>query len=111
MAGGGLYAALGVGAEADAGAIKRAYLKLARQNHPDKNAGDPAATERFQAIGQAYATLSDPEKRRVYDATGIVDDVGNGDPDYWRSAFEKVSWEKLDDMRRVFRAHHAFSVV
>ena len=98
-----LYETLGVARDADAATIKRAYLKLARETHPDKNAGDAAATERFQQVGRAYATLSDEEKRKIYDATGIVDDVGNGDPDYWRNAFEKVTLEKLDGMKESYQ--------
>ena len=74
-----LYATLGVSRDADAAAIKRAYLQLARDTHPDRCPGDEGANARFQAIGRAYATLRDPEKRRLYDAAGIVDD-GAGPP-------------------------------
>jgi molecular chaperone DnaJ len=62
------YAILGVPAEADADAIKKAYRKLARQHHPDANAGDPASEQRFKEVGEAYAVLSDPEQRQQYDA-------------------------------------------
>jgi molecular chaperone DnaJ len=62
------YAALGVPKDADEAAIKKAYRKLARQFHPDQNAGDPAAEARFKEIGEAYAVLSDPEQRQQYDA-------------------------------------------
>jgi molecular chaperone DnaJ len=62
------YAALGVPKDADAAAIKKAYRKLARQYHPDQNAGDVAAETRFKEIGEAYAVLSDPEQRKQYDA-------------------------------------------
>ncbi len=62
------YAALGVPKDADAAAIKKAYRKLARQYHPDQNAGDAAAETRFKEIGEAYAVLSDPEQRKQYDA-------------------------------------------
>ncbi len=61
------YAVLGVPKEADEAAIKKAYRKLARKLHPDQNAGDPKAEERFKEIGEAYAVLSDPEERRQYD--------------------------------------------
>ena len=50
--------------------IKKAYRKLARENHPDANQGDPAAEERFKEIQGAYDTLSDPEKRKQYDTFG-----------------------------------------
>jgi molecular chaperone DnaJ len=62
-----LYAILGVPENADASAIKKAYRKLARQNHPDATGGDKKKTERFKEIGDAYAVLSDPKKRQEYD--------------------------------------------
>ncbi|KAL1512019.1 hypothetical protein AB1Y20_005294 [Prymnesium parvum] len=98
-----LYQILGVTRDADAGTLKRAYLKLARECHPDKNAGDEGATEKFQRVGRAYATLSDEEKRKIYDATGIVDDVASGDSEYWRRAFEKVTFDKLDEMKQIYQ--------
>jgi curved DNA-binding protein len=63
------YAALGVARDADTEQIKKAYRKLARQYHPDvsKSAGTEA---RFKEIGEAYATLKDPEKRAAYDELG-----------------------------------------
>ncbi|MBD5786028.1 DnaJ domain-containing protein [Cellulosimicrobium terreum] len=62
------YAALGVPKDADDAAIKKAYRKLARQYHPDHNPGDEAAEDRFKAIGEAYAVLSDAKEREQYDA-------------------------------------------
>ena len=62
------YAVLGVKPEATADEIKKAYRKLARQHHPDANAGDTAAERRFKEIGEAYAVLSDAEQRQQYDA-------------------------------------------
>lgn len=62
------YAVLGVDKKADEQAIKKAYRKLARQYHPDQNPGDTAAEEKFKEIGEAYSVLSDPQKRRQYDA-------------------------------------------
>ncbi|MDF2464183.1 MAG: chaperone DnaJ-like protein [Ramlibacter sp.] len=63
------YAALGVPRDADAEQIKKAYRKLARQHHPDvsKSTG---AEAKFKEIGEAYATLKDPEKRAAYDELG-----------------------------------------
>src|SRR5450631_159253 len=62
------YAILGVPADADAAAIKKAYRKLARTLHPDQNPGDKASEKRFKEIGEAYAVLSVPEERKQYDA-------------------------------------------
>lgn len=62
------YAILGVAADADSTAIKKAYRKLARTLHPDQAPGDAAAEKRFKEIGEAYAVLSSPEDRKQYDA-------------------------------------------
>jgi molecular chaperone DnaJ len=62
------YAILGVPADADSAAIKKAYRKLARTLHPDQNPGDTTSEKRFKEIGEAYAVLSVPEERKQYDA-------------------------------------------
>ncbi len=61
------YRILGVPEDADREQIRKAYRKLAKENHPDANPDDPKAQERFQEIGEAYAVLSDEEKRKQYD--------------------------------------------
>ena len=61
------YKILGVGKNASDEEIKKAYRKLARQYHPDRNPGDKKAEERFKEISQAHDVLSDPEKRKTYD--------------------------------------------
>ena len=64
------YEVLGVSRTATQEEIKRAYRRLARQNHPDANPGDPTAEERFKTITHAYDVLSDPQKRERYDMFG-----------------------------------------
>ncbi|PNU21423.1 integrase [Geothermobacter hydrogeniphilus] len=64
------YATLGLAKGADADQIKKAYRKLALKYHPDKNPGDKQAEERFKDISEAYAVLSDPEKKQQYDQFG-----------------------------------------
>ena len=61
------YSVLGVSKDASADDIKKAYRKLARDNHPDSRPGDSDAEERFKAISEAYSVLSDPQKRKEYD--------------------------------------------
>ncbi len=64
------YKTLGVARSADQDAIKKAFRKLARQFHPDANKGDKKSEEKFKEINEAYETLSDPEKRKLYDRMG-----------------------------------------
>jgi molecular chaperone DnaJ len=75
-----LYSALGVSKGASAEEIKKAYRKLARQHHPDRNPGDAAAEERFKEIQTAYDVLSDPEKRKAYEQFGSPDGRRGFDP-------------------------------
>jgi molecular chaperone DnaJ len=71
------YKILGVGKNASDADIKKSYRKLARQYHPDQNAGNKQAEERFKEISQAYDTLSDPDKRKAYDrGTGPLGGFG-----------------------------------
>ena len=64
------YEVLGVEKNADEAAIKKAYRALAKKYHPDMNPGDAEAEKKFKEASEAYAILSDPEKRRQYDQFG-----------------------------------------
>ncbi|MEV0704531.1 molecular chaperone DnaJ [Saccharopolyspora sp. NPDC050389] len=61
------YAELGVSSTASADEIKKAYRKLARENHPDANPGNAQAEAKFKAVSEAYGVLSDADKRKQYD--------------------------------------------
>jgi molecular chaperone DnaJ len=73
-----LYKTLGVSKKATDEEIKKAYRKLARQYHPDRNQGDAAAEEKFKEISAAYDVLSDSEKRKEYDEGGVFAGFGGG---------------------------------
>ncbi len=65
------YAVLGVPRTATTGDIKKAYRKLARQFHPDRNPGDVTAERRFKEVNEANEVLADPAKRKQYDELGV----------------------------------------
>src|SRR5437016_5025426 len=72
MADNDLYAVLGLDRKASADDIKRAYRRLAKEHHPDRNKGNPKSEEKFKQVQSAYAVLSDPKKREQYDRFGAV---------------------------------------
>lgn len=76
------YEVLGVSRNADDSTIKKAYRKLAKKYHPDTNAGNTQAEEKFKEATEAYDILGDPEKRKLYDQFGhaAFDGSGAGDP-------------------------------
>ncbi len=84
------YKTLGVDRKASEEEIKKAYRKLARRWHPDRNPDDSAAEERFKEVQEAYGILSDPDKRKQYDAGGgVFGGFGGGgfDPGAFRGGF------------------------
>src|ERR1700712_6108320 len=66
------YEVLGVARTASEDEIKKAYRKLARQHHPDRNPGDKKAEASFKEVQEAYSVLSDKEKRKKYDQFGVA---------------------------------------
>ena len=94
------YEVLGVERNASADEIKSAYRQLALKYHPDRNAGDPEAEERFKEISEAYATLRDPASRERFDRYGATRPEA-ARPDFttvdWQTVFQeadiKVSWD------------------
>jgi len=76
------YQVLGVPRDADAKAVKDAFRRLARRYHPDTST-EPDAEERFKEIVEAYGVLSDPARRRDYDASGLAGLAGTSPADLW----------------------------
>ena len=72
------YEVLGVSQDAGEADLKKAFRSLAMQYHPDRNRGDKEAEERFKEINEAYAVLSDPDKRAHYDRFGSAPGTGGG---------------------------------
>jgi molecular chaperone DnaJ len=72
------YQTLGVSKNASQDEIKKAFRKLAREHHPDKNPGNKAAEEKFKEVSTAYETLSDPDKRKQYDELSRLGAFGAG---------------------------------
>src|SRR5436190_10825481 len=89
-----LYETLGVSKGASQDEIKKAYRKLARQYHPDRNPGDQESEERFKEIQTAYDVLSDSEKRKQYDAFGAA----NGRPGFQGGNFNFAGDFNLGDL-------------
>src|SRR5215475_13595690 len=70
------YQTLGVGRDASADDIRKAYRKLARKHHPDLNPGDKTAEDRFKRVQEAYDVLSDDKKKQMYDQVGFYSENG-----------------------------------
>ncbi|XP_022671501.1 dnaJ homolog shv-like [Varroa jacobsoni] len=89
LAGRDFYKILGVSRNANVNQIKKAYRKLAKELHPDKNKNDPNAQDKFQDLGAAYEVLVDADKRKQYDRYGEegLKDVGRGGGDPFASFF------------------------
>ena len=86
------YKALGVSKEATDEEIKKAYRKLARQYHPDRNPGDKAAEDRFKEVGEAYQVLSNEADRKEYDA---IRAFGAGGPRFTAGSGSSAEFEDM----------------
>lgn len=97
MAGKDYYKILGVSREATADEIRKAYKKLARENHPDTKPGDEQAAQRFKDIQEAHAVLGDAEKREQYDRYGAAFRDGGRGPfqQTWTSSAGPVDFSEL----------------
>src|SRR5210317_2161860 len=93
------YEILGVGKSASDDEIKKAYRKLAMQYHPDRNPDDKKAEEQFKVVGEAYAILSDPQKRAEYDRYGKSGARGSAGG---FSSYGGFSGDPFDIFREVF---------
>lgn len=74
------YEVLGIKKGTSQSEIKKAYRKMAKKYHPDTNAGDEAAAEKFKEVSEAYSVLNDPEKKKLYDQFGHAAFDGTGQP-------------------------------
>jgi curved DNA-binding protein len=94
------YEVLGVKREASEADIKKAYRKLAREHHPDRNPGDKQAESRFKEVQDAYDVLSDQEKRAQYDRFGFAGpqagSPGGGQTFHWGGGGAPGGFENMD---------------
>jgi len=104
------YAILGVSRDASEEEIKRAFRRLAKKYHPDRNKGNKEAERRFKEINEAHSILTDKEKRAQYDRFGTVRDKGFTGATFWeqfgarggRPRAERFSWSDLGDLGEIF---------
>ncbi|MBA2505329.1 MAG: molecular chaperone DnaJ [Thermoleophilaceae bacterium] len=92
------YRALGVEKKASQEDIKKAYRKLARRWHPDRNPDDPKAEDRFKEIQEAYDLVGDPEKRKEFDAGGGIFGGGGFDPGSFRTGAPGAGFGGIGDI-------------
>jgi DnaJ-class molecular chaperone len=94
------YQQLKVEPDASAHQIKEAYRRLAFEYHPDRNTNDPQAAEKMKAINEAYAVLSDSEKRRQYD--GLYARFGDDANSQFRASFSEQDIFRGSDIQYIF---------
>ena len=94
------YQQLKVKPDASVHQIKEAYRRLAFEYHPDRNTDDPQAAEKMKAINEAYAVLSNPEKRRQYD--GLYERFGDHANQQFRASFSERDIFRGSDIQSIF---------
>jgi len=94
------YETLGVEKDAGPRQIKEAYRRLAFQYHPDRNKGDGGAVEKMKELNEAYAVLSDPEKKRGYD--GLREEYGSYAYDRFRQQYSEQDLFRGSDINKIF---------
>jgi DnaJ family protein C protein 9 len=90
-----LYSLMGLEKTASQDDIRKSYLKMAVRLHPDKNPDDATSHDNFQSLQKAYAILSDPQKRKIYDQTGDIDSA------------ESLTGEQFDNLYNFYRSQYA----
>lgn len=99
------YEVLGVTKDASEAAIKKAYRKLAKKYHPDTNAGNPQAEQRFKEASEAYAVLGDEKKKKLYDEFGHIAFEPGFDPEAERAQKQYGGFSGTDG-RNGYREYH-----
>ena len=94
------YKVLGIEPEAESEEIKTAYRDLAFKYHPDRNQDNPAAAEKMKRVNEAYAVLSDPGKRRAYNA--LRDQYGHAAHDHFRKSYSDQDIFTGSDIHQIF---------
>lgn len=87
---------------------KKQYRKLVIVYHPDKNIGDDTAKQKFQKLKEAYDILTDPEKKKIYDETGVVGDAFDEGSfqtayQYFRGLYKKIQKEDIEEFQKRYR--------
>jgi DnaJ-class molecular chaperone len=94
------YQVLGIDPKANTKQIKEAYRQMAFKFHPDRNAGNPAAVEKMKSVNEAYAVLSDPLKKREYDA--LRNRFGASASDHFRNTYSQQDIFSGSDINHIF---------
>lgn len=105
-----LYGILGVEKDADADKIKKAYRNLAFKYHPDRNAGDSTAEEKFKKINEAYSVLGDESKRKTYDLYGSSSNANyqNNYNNSYNNSYQRYSNTYSDPWKEAFGEESEF---